>query len=225
MFSGIVEATGKVLKSDWAEGVLRLQIERPSDFSDLCVGDSISVNGVCLTIEAFDPQQMQFAVGHETLKVLQVTPAGQNERPHLFAQPKLNLERSLRMGDRNHGHMVSGHAEGLGRVVQKENAGESLILTLELPSSAFSNILLKGSITLNGVSLTVNSLSTSRLSVCLIPETLKRTNLGLLEVGSVLSFETDWMTKLIRSQMSGFQAASIFAVNPEEFSQEYKNEK
>jgi riboflavin synthase len=159
---------------------------------------------------------MQFALGHETLTLLQIHPPttlGQTP-PHLFAQPLLNLERSLKMGDRNHGHMVSGHAEGLGQVLKKEWMGESLILTVQLPTGAFSNILVKGSATLNGVSLTVNRVASPALSVCLIPETLKRTNLGTLTVGDVVSFETDWMSKLIRSQLAGFQVSSLFAVNP-----------
>lgn len=212
MFSGIIEETAALISSHWEEGVLRLRVERPSSFQDLRLGDSIAVNGVCLTVEFFDNQVIQFALGHETLTLLQVK---SSDPKHLFAGHRLNLERSLKWGDRNHGHMVSGHAEGLARLVRRDPQGESLVLAFQLPAPAFENILNKGSITLNGVSLTVNRVTASLVEVCLIPETLKRTNLGALELGDVVSYETDWMAKQIRAQIGGIKGPSLFLVNLE----------
>lgn len=196
MFSGIVEATGKIVKFEKNDQVVRVWILRPHDFQDLKMGDSISCNGVCLTVEHFDENCMQFALAYETLKVL-------NLMPETLTGQVWNLERSLRFGDRVHGHLVTGHVEAQGTVLRSESAGDIWFLNVLVPQALCRFIWPKGSICLHGVSLTVNRFEASVLEVCLIPETLKRTNLSQFHVGDKINLETDYLAKAYLAQSAG----------------------
>ncbi len=188
MFSGIVEATSEVLFIEKRENVVRVKVSRPADFTDLKTGDSISCNGVCLTVETFDSETIQFSLANETLQLLKIN------SDELLGKI-WNLERSLKFGDRVHGHLVTGHIETLGTVVRSEAIGESWFLDVKVPSNMARYIWKKGSIALQGVSLTVNEFSDYTVSVCLIPETLKRTHLNLLQLGQAINVETDYLAK------------------------------
>lgn len=177
--------------------LIRIKVKKPMEFSDLKPGDSIATDGVCLTVEAFDNETMTFALAAETLRVLSWSP---NE-PHKLVGKKVNLERSLRFGDRIHGHLVTGHVDSLGLVTKSEGVGENLSLDIQVADSVLPFLWNKGSITLNGVSLTVNQLRASVISVGLIPETLKRTNLGALKVGDRVNVEPDYMAKALCRMM------------------------
>lgn len=188
MFSGIVEATAEVLSIEKRENVVRVILSKPPNFNDIRNGDSISCNGVCLTVETFDERAVQFSLAHETLEVLKIDSDG------LVGQ-LWNLERSLRFGDRVHGHLVTGHVEALGEIVRSEPLGESWLLDVKVPEDVKRSLWKKGSVALHGVSLTVNNFSQGVVSVCLIPETLKRTNLSELKVGQFINVETDYLAK------------------------------
>jgi riboflavin synthase len=190
MFSGIVESVMPILSSQELPGAFRIQIEKPSEFDDLKTGDSIACDGVCLTVESFDAHQMTFALAAETIKVLRWNPDS-------WLGKKVNLERSLRMGDRIHGHLVTGHVDSLGQILWTKTEGESFFLRVKVAKTILPYVWKKGSITLNGVSLTVNELEKDELEVCLIPETLKRTNLGLLKAGDSLNVEPDYMARAV----------------------------
>lgn len=190
MFSGIVESVQPILSSQKLDNAYRIQIKKPSEFDDIKLGDSIACDGVCLTVEAFDQLQMTFALAAETIKVL-------NWNPDSWHGKQVNLERSLRMGDRIHGHLVTGHVDSLGQVTYAEQQGESFFMRVRVKDSILPYVWKKGSVTLNGVSLTVNSLQDSELEVCLIPETIKRTNLGLLKAGSAINVEPDYMARAV----------------------------
>jgi riboflavin synthase len=190
MFSGLIEACAPIKKVQEENGLIRIWVERPPSFDDLKTGDSISVNGVCLTVETFDPETIQFALGHETLQILKLN--AQKLWNH-----KVNLERSLRFGDRMHGHLVSGHVEALGEVTQKTWQGDCLVLKIDVPRSIRSGFWKKGSAAVHGVSLTVNETYENEIEVCLIPETLKKTNLADLHVGSIVNLETDYLAKAL----------------------------
>ncbi len=194
MFSGIVESVQPILSIEKGQGPLtRAVIQKPSEFNDLKTGDSISTDGVCLTLERFDDATMTFALAAETLRVLQWSP----ENPENLVGRKVNLERSLRFGDRIHGHLVTGHVDSLGLVTRSEGLGENWFLDIEVAETLKAFIWKKGSITLNGVSLTINQVNDAVVSVGLIPETLKRTNLGELEVGDTVNVEPDYMAKAL----------------------------
>lgn len=190
MFSGIIEAVEPILSAQSLHGAVRIQVQKPDHFNDLHLGDSVATNGVCLTVEAVTEKVITFALAAETLLILKM------DTNRLVGQ-RVNLERSLRMGDRIHGHLVTGHVDSLGRVVRTEGQGESWFLDFEVSPALGALIWKKGSITLHGVSLTVNEVSGNRVSVCLIPETLKRTNLKDLKVGDFVNIEPDYFAKAL----------------------------
>lgn len=184
MFSGIVEFTSRVLEATSRGAVVQLIVEKPSEFNDLSTGDSIATDGICLTLEEQTSTTMRFALGPETLKVTGWDTAGVLNRV-------VNLERSLRMGDRIHGHLVTGHVDSQGTIVDIERQEGSQVMKIAFPDTIRPFIWPKGSITVNGVSLTINQVTTQNFSVGLIPETLKRTNLGLLSKGQSVNLEVD----------------------------------
>jgi riboflavin synthase len=194
MFSGIVESVMPIVSSEELQNAFRVKIEKPKEFNDLSIGDSIACDGVCLTVEAFTDDTMTFALAAETIKVLQLNPQS-------WQGKKINLERSLRLGDRIHGHLVTGHVDSLGIVKEARRDGESFFLTVEVADSILPYVWKKGSITLNGVSLTVNDLADRSVSVCLIPETVKRTNLGDLKQGDRVNVEPDYMARALQRSL------------------------
>ena len=204
MFSGIVETLSRVLSVSRDRELVRIDVERPSDFTDIKIGDSICSSGVCLTVEKFDNVEMTFALGAETLKI-----TGWSEDSLMHAS--LNLERSMRMGDRIHGHLVSGHVDGVGYVNKIQDLGGSVQLDIQSPPELMRYFWKKGSWAVNGVSLTINDVdaATRVVSVCLIPETLKRTNLSHLKSGDRVNLEVDSMARGMVAFMESYQATNL----------------
>jgi len=194
MFSGIVESVMPILRRQDLDKATRIQVKKPIEFDDLKIGDSIACNGICLTVEQFDSATMTFTLAAETLRVLEMNPE------HLVGRP-VNLERSLRFGDRIHGHLVTGHVDSLGQVTKAQQDGDNFFLNVQTRPELAPYIWEKGSITLHGVSLTVNKVVGGEVEVCLIPETVKRTNLGLLKVGDRINVEPDYFAKALRHQL------------------------
>lgn len=194
MFTGIIEENSQILTVEPGDQSLQIVVQRPKTFDDISIGDSIACNGVCLTIEAFDEQTMTFTIGFETL---QITGWSFDQ----LSGKTLNLERSLRFGDRIHGHLVSGHVDDRSKLLKKEWAGDCLLLNIELPKTRSLEIWEKSSVALNGVSLTVNWIRDGEFQVCLVPETLRKTNMDHLEEGQSINLETDYYMKgLLKSQ-------------------------
>jgi len=188
MFSGIVETTARITDSQIRGEIVRIVVERPKSFDDLRIGDSVCCDGVCLTVEEFDQHAMRFALGPETLKVTGWTQSS-------VLTKSLNLERSLRLQDRIHGHLVTGHVDMTGTVSELDRQSDSLGITVEYAKTFSPFIWAKGSVAINGVSLTINQATASTFNVGLIPETLKRTNLGGLKVGDKVNLEIDNMAR------------------------------
>lgn len=196
MFSGIVEAKSPIVRSEEISNskLTRIWVQKPREFNDLGIGDSVANDGVCLTVEAFDDKTIQFALAAETLAITNWKLAGSaNSLVGRF----VNLERSLRMGDRIHGHLVSGHVDSCSRVVKIEEDNETRIIDIEIPKSLRGMVWKKGSWAVNGVSLTVNSVAGGIASHCLIPETLTRTNLGALKIGDLVNIEVDVFARVL----------------------------
>lgn len=196
MFSGIVEAVEPVMNLVVKDRSLKIEVRRPPTFDDIKIGDSISVNGTCLTVENFTDDRMFFTIGLETINVLHLNLADVDQPNFPLRRHPVNLERSLKYGDRIHGHYVTGHVDNLARIVETRAEGDCRFVKLELPATRL--LWQKGSVTIHGVSLTVNSVAggdTLQIEVCLIPETLVRTNLSQYEVGDLLNIELDWMAK------------------------------
>lgn len=186
MFTGIVAALGKIVAAKASRGGLRLRIETAAGFlADVAAGDSIAVNGVCLTATRLEGNAFEADVSPETLNCS----AG-------FAQgTSVNLEKSLRFSDRLGGHLVSGHVDGVARVVSADAAGDNRILTFAVPAELAKYVVRKGSVALDGVSLTVNAVDGARLSVNLIPHTLQVTGLRDLKVGDKVNLEVDLLAR------------------------------
>lgn len=188
MFSGIVETQSRVLKVRRDRELVIIDVARPPDFDDLRIGDSIATSGVCLTVEKFDPTSITFALGAETLKITGWTESA-------LTNANVNLERSLRLGDRIHGHMVSGHVDAVGTIAAVVDLGGSVRLDVEAPTQLLRYVWKKGSWAVNGVSLTINDVEKNVVSMTLIPETLRRTNLGGLKRGDRVNLEIDMMAR------------------------------
>ena len=185
MFTGIIESIGTVSSVERSSSVCRLRISNP--WSDVAVGESIAVNGVCLT--SLDGSLL-FDVSPETLRC---TSLGA-----LAAGDSVNLERSLRLGDRVSGHLVQGHVDGLGRLLSVEPKEDgSLELTVGVPEPLRRYMSPKGSVAIDGISLTINSVESDRISLMIIPHTWKATNLSTKRVGQDLNLEADVIAKTL----------------------------
>jgi riboflavin synthase len=189
MFTGIVEAVGEIKQIGSLEDGLSLSISPGSlDLTDIKIGDSIAVNGVCLTITSLANELFSVDVSQETLSCTQ----GLDKQGG-----KVNLEKALRLSDRLGGHLVSGHVDGVGEVIKFEPAGESYLLVIKLPASLPKYVAKKGSITVNGVSLTVNRIAGDELEINLIPHTLAVTTLKDLKTGARVNLEVDMLARYV----------------------------
>ncbi len=195
MFTGLITDRSQVIKREPGETGFTIYLQTPVFWKDLKLGESIAINGVCLSLTKFNSEEMCFFVGHETLKKTNF--AG------LADGTTVNLERSLALGDRLGGHFVLGHVDGIALVTDIEKRGEGLWVSLRIPRNLLHWIVSKGSIAINGVSLTVNELdrSAGTLEVFLIPETLKTTNLAELKKESVINVECDHLVKIVSQQI------------------------
>jgi riboflavin synthase len=185
MFAGVIEATGEISEAKPQGKGLRLAIGTALDLSDIRVGDSIAVDGICLTVIACSANSFSADVSRETL----------NCTASFVERGKVNLEKALRVSDRIDGHVVSGHVDGVGRVTKFERAGECYLLSIKAPRGLAKYIARKGSIAVNGVSLTVNEVRGSAFSVNLIPHTLEVTTMKYLKRGASVNLEVDMMAR------------------------------
>ncbi len=198
MFSGIIADVGQIARVADREGGLRLEIATQAlDLSDVALGDSIAVNGVCLTVIALDGNTFTVDVSRETL----------NCTVGLGAQgAAVNLEKALRLADRLGGHLVSGHVDGVGEVLAFTDLGESWKLDVSAPAALAKFIAFKGSVTVNGVSLTINQVSGHTFSINLIPHTLSHTNLCHLQTGSRVNLEVDLIARYVERMLQKDEA-------------------
>lgn len=193
MFSGIIADVGHIAEASDRDGGLRLVIATSAlDLGDVRLGDSIAVNGVCLTVVAHTGDSFTVDVSRETLNC--------TEGLDTIGSP-VNLEKALRLADRLGGHLVSGHVDGVGEVVEFTDLGESWKLVVRAPQALAGYIAVKGSITIYGVSLTVNQVNGSEFSVNLIPHTLLMTNLKNLRAGSRINLEVDMIARYVERMM------------------------
>lgn len=206
MFSGIIEAKSAIVRAEEVlrETLTRVWVQKPTTFLDLGLGDSVATDGVCLTVEAYDEDSIQFALAAETLAVTNWRTSMDLRGAAGLVGRIVNLERSLKLGDRIHGHMVSGHVDAAARVTRVEDVGDTRMIDVEIPDAHRSLVWKKGSWAVNGVSLTVNSVEGGIASHCLIPETLLRTNLGQLRVGDFVNIEVDMFARSISQMVEGY---------------------
>lgn len=195
MFTGLVEDVGNVTTVDRDDDGARLRISTQLA-PEITEGDSVAVNGCCLTATSIDANGFETEAMNQTLDVTALDAIDTGSR--------VNLELAMKASDRLGGHIVQGHVDGVGTVLQAEDDGFARRVRVELPPELLRYVVDKGSITLNGVSLTVADLGDSWAEVSLIPETLERTNLGEAEPGSKLNVECDIVAKYVERLVAPF---------------------
>ncbi|MBM3393233.1 MAG: riboflavin synthase [Betaproteobacteria bacterium] len=195
MFTGIVEAQGRIAQAVGVDKGQRLLITGSLDLSDARLGDSIAVDGVCLTVTSLPASGFTVDVSQETLDCTAGFHTGQ----------VVNLEKTLRFGDRLGGHLVSGHVDGVGHIEAFESIGENRKVRVRVPSELRRYIARKGSVTLNGVSLTVNEVEGDTFELNLIPHTLSVTNLQALKSGSPVNIEVDLLARYVEGLLKPAQ--------------------
>jgi riboflavin synthase len=186
MFTGLVQDLGKITAVDAGDDGVRLEVATRLELAE---GDSVSVNGVCLTAAAIADGAFRADVMHETLRRSSLAGLGAGDR--------VNLELPLRAADRLGGHFVQGHVDGVGGVWDLRDEGFSRVVTIGVPDGLMRYVVEKGSIAVDGVSLTVSALGDDWLQVSLIPETLERTILGDAGVGQAVNLEVDVLAKYV----------------------------
>ncbi len=188
MFTGIITHFGKISRKEHLGQDLRLVIR--ADFAEVELGESIAINGVCLTVTQWQNNEFSVDVSQETLRCSALKKINVND--------KVNLERSVRASDRLGGHWVSGHVDGLSRILEIRMQGQSRLLRLSIPQGLAAYIAAKGSVTLEGISLTVNTVTHSEFTVNIIPHTWDQTTLHTKHVGDELNLEIDVLARYVQ---------------------------
>ena len=189
MFTGIVRERGRLLERDRTDGGLRLRVEAPETAARSAVGDSISVNGCCLTAIEVGERELGFDAVPETLR--------RTSLERLEPGTAVNVEPALRAGEPLGGHFVQGHVDGVGRVRSVDREGDGLRVWIEAPSDLLRVCVEKGSIAVEGVSLTIAELAEDAFAVALVPHTLASTTLGELSPGAEVNLEADLLGKYV----------------------------
>ena len=200
MFTGIIEGLGTIAGIRSAGQGKRLTVEADFLLDQTKIGDSISVSGACLTAVKIDGKRFEVDVSPETL---QTTTFGQAK-----IGDRLNIERAMRLSDRIDGHLVSGHIDGTGVIKQKESLSNAVILSVEVGESLAQYMIIKGSVAMDGISLTLNTCESDSFSVSIIPHTAKLTTISLKNKGDRVNIETDMIGKYVSRFMSGAPGGS-----------------
>ena len=189
MFTGIVEEIGAVASIEPTLAGTRLTVLASRVLGDLKVGDSISVNGACLTVVAKNEQSFAVEVSPETLSV---TALGR-----LAGGAPVNLERAMKLNERIGGHLVSGHVDAVGRIRSRSQEGNAIVFVIEAPDDVLRYCVHKGSVTVDGISLTINDVTDHSFNVAIIPHTAAVTTLGLKQVEDHVNLESDLIGKFV----------------------------
>ncbi len=198
MFTGLVEDIGTVERTDRRSDAL-VMVVRPAQIQvdELDLGESVAHDGVCLTVTERGAGRYSVLAGAETLR--------RTTLGTLRVGSRLNLERALRMGDRLGGHMVSGHVDAVGDIVSRRDLGANLEISIRMPRESLRYVVEKGSIAIDGISLTVNSVDATSFSIALIPHTVDETTLARKAVGGKVNLEVDLIGKYVERLLGGYK--------------------
>jgi riboflavin synthase len=194
MFTGIIEEAGKVKIIQKESSSAKIKIEASIVTEDLKIGDSVAVNGVCLTIIEFTPKEITAEIMHETLEKSSI----KNAKPG----DKVNLERALRVDSRLGGHIVTGHVDGTGKIISKTKDGIAEIFDISYPSEIGKYLAKKGSVAVDGISLTIVDVKKDFFRLSLIPHSLNMTTLGFKKPGDIVNLEIDILARYIERLFS-----------------------
>lgn len=200
MFTGLVLGMGETIGITAGSGESRFRFRPLFPCPAWVKGESIAVNGACLTVESFDRNSFSAYASRETLSLTTLGGLRRGDR--------VNLERALALGDRLGGHLVSGHVDGVAEVESRSDAGSSQLIRIRVPEDFSAQIIPKGSIALDGISLTVNRCGRGFLEVNVIPETQAVTTVGQWKTGTRLNFETDLIGKYVERMLTAWKDAS-----------------
>jgi riboflavin synthase len=189
MFTGIVEDTAKVSRIEHRGQEKSLILELPPHLTEVQLGDSININGVCLTVFQKNEQRIELDLSSETLQKTALRELREGDQ--------VNLERALRLTDRLGGHIVTGHVDGIGEIVEKREEGDFLQLRIRVPESVSRYVVQKGSIAIDGISLTVNEFQEGEIRMTLIPYTIEKTTLRQKRIGDRVNIEGDILGKYV----------------------------
>lgn len=190
MFTGIIETQGILTRADRTAGGLQVEIYAPEFGRDMALGDSIAVDGVCLTVAKFVRGAFVADVSDETL--------AKSTLGMLRQGGKVNLERALRLSDRMGGHMVSGHIDGVGRLLLRHPAGNSTVYQFQVPAGLLDFLVPKGSVAIDGISLTIAQMRGESIAAAVVPHTEEVTTLKEKPIGAPVNVEVDIMAKYVR---------------------------
>jgi riboflavin synthase len=192
VFTGIIEGLGTIKKFDKntkTRSAAKMQVDLGKLAKGLKAGHSVAINGVCLTVTKISKNQAEFEMIGETLK--------KTDLGALESGDKVNIERSLKVGERMEGHFVLGHIDDIGKIIKIEKKPTEIKFWIELPKALAKYVVKKGSIAIDGISLTLVDVIKNKISVCIIPHTMKITNLGSKKIGDKVNIETDVRGKYI----------------------------
>ncbi|MDK2823716.1 MAG: riboflavin synthase [Clostridia bacterium] len=190
MFTGLVEELGTIKAINNGPASSLLKITAKTVLQDVKIGDSIAVNGVCLTVVNFTGGDFEAQVMAETLKKTNLR--------DLKIGDKVNLERALRMGDRLGGHLVSGHVDGVGQIIEQTKHDIAIVTRIKAPDDVLNYLIPKGSVSVDGISLTVVDVNDRDFTISLIPHTMSITTLGIKKVGDYVNLESDMIGKYVK---------------------------
>ncbi|CAE6492683.1 MAG: riboflavin synthase [Candidatus Nitrosotenuis sp.] len=195
MFTGIVEGTGRILgikKNTDRRSAVKLTVDLGRNAKGLKIGQSVAINGVCLTVTGISKSKCDFEMIDETTK--------KTDLGNLKVGGIVNIERSLKVGDRMEGHFVLGHVDGVGTITKIEKRPKEIKIWFEIPKHLSRFVVQKGSIAIDGISLTVVDVKKNLASVCLIPHTVEVTNFQIRKIGDKVNIETDILGKYLLKQ-------------------------
>jgi riboflavin synthase len=193
MFTGLIEAVCEVKKVRMTGGGMRISVDLGGLSAESKTGDSIAINGVCLTVAGLEGRSASFDVSGETL--------ARSSLGRCKSGARVNVERAIQAGGRFGGHIVQGHVDGTGEIKALERKGEFAKIRFAADSSLVGQMVAKGSVAVDGISLTVAEIDDSGFSVTIIPQTLERTTLGAAKVGDKVNIETDVIVKVVKGEL------------------------
>ncbi len=201
MFTGIIEGLGTLKDIRPVGKGMRLSIKSEFDLNRTKIGDSIAVNGACLTAVTIDGRNFTVDVAPETMSLTTFAKARPGSR--------VNLERALRLSDRLDGHLVSGHIDGMGIIKSKKQLSNAVIVTISVPAGLLKYMIHKGSVAIDGISLTINHCNTESIELSIIPHSAELTTIGFKKPGDEVNIETDVVGKYIERFVIGNQTGSV----------------